>query len=52
MAAQQWTYNPTFSFTMSGGAFYVQQQQQQASSRCHKFGKSNALNDKEYPLHP
>jgi hypothetical protein len=32
----------------SGGAFYVQQQQQ-ASSCCHKFSKSNAFSDKEYP---
>jgi hypothetical protein len=37
----------TISFTKSGGAFYVQQQQQ-ASSRCHKFSKSNTLSDKEY----
>jgi hypothetical protein len=41
-------YSPTVSFTKLGGAFYIQQQQQ-ASSRCHKFSKSNALSDKEYP---
>jgi hypothetical protein len=48
MTSQQWMYNPTVSFTKSGGTFYVQQQQQ-ASSRCHKFSNSNALSDKEYP---
>jgi hypothetical protein len=48
MAAQQWTYNPTVTFTKSGGTFYVQQQQQ-ASSCCYKFSKSSALSNKEYP---
>jgi hypothetical protein len=48
MAAQQWMYIPTVSFTKSDGAFYVQQQQQ-ASSCHHKFSKSDALSNKEYP---
>jgi hypothetical protein len=47
MAEQQWTYNPTVSFTKSGGTFYVQQQQQ-ASSCCHKYN-SGTLSNKEYP---
>jgi hypothetical protein len=48
MAAQQWTYNPTVSFTNLGGTFYIQQQQQ-ASSCYHKFSNSGALSNKEYP---
>jgi hypothetical protein len=48
MAAQQWTYNPTVSFTKSGGAFYVQQQQQ-PSNYYHKFSNSGTLSNKEYP---
>jgi hypothetical protein len=48
MIAQQWTYNPAVSFTKSGGAFYIQQQQQ-ASSCYHKFSNSVDLSNKEYP---
>jgi hypothetical protein len=48
MAAQQWTYKTTITFTKSGGTFYVQQLQQ-ASSCCHKFRNSGALSNKEYP---
>jgi hypothetical protein len=48
MAMQQWTYSPTISFTKSSGTFYVQQQQQ-ATSYCHKFSNLGALSNKEYP---
>jgi hypothetical protein len=48
MATQQWMYSPTVSFTKSGDTFYIQQQQQ-ASSYCHKFSNSGALNNKDYP---
>jgi hypothetical protein len=41
-------YIPTISLTKSGEASYVQQQQQ-ASSYCHQFSESDALNDKKYP---
>jgi hypothetical protein len=45
---QQWTYNPTVSFTKSGGTFYVQQQQQTLNCY-HKFSNSGAISNKEYP---
>jgi hypothetical protein len=45
MAAQQWTYSPTISFTKLGGAFYVQQQQQ-ASNSYHKFSNKSAVSNK------
>jgi hypothetical protein len=48
MTVQQWTYNPTVSFTKLGGAFYIQQKQQ-ASNCYHKFSKSGVVSNKEYP---